>query len=142
MEDDIVWSLQKYRAVNNGCRLTTYIEHKRVLLSNYYVGAEDGEYIEEDANTRIDRIANNIRGFVYDADQSSGYPSDTLTANVSKDTTMREIVTIGDIDKDDFKLNNINLIFGKVNHVDYVTNMMNFPTLQTLADMVRKEKVS
>lgn len=113
-----------------------------VLLSNYYVGAEDGEYIEEDANARIDRIANNIRGFVYDADQSSGYPSDTLTANVSKDTTMREIVTIGDIDKDDFKLNNINLIFGKVNHVDYVTSMMNFPTLQTLADMVRKEKVS
>ena len=70
------------------------------------------------------------------------YPSDTLAANVSKDTTMREIVTIEGIDKDDFKLNNINLIFGKVNHVDYVTSMMNFPTLQTLADMVRKEKVS
>ena len=70
------------------------------------------------------------------------YPTDTLAAKVSKDTIMREIVTIGDIDKDDFKLNNINLIFGKVNHVDYVTSMMNSPTLQTLADMVRQEHAS
>ena len=31
--------------------------------------------------------------------------------------------------KEDFMCYNINLIFGKVNHVDYVTNMMNLPTL-------------
>ena len=78
----------------------------------------------------------------YHNTQASGYPSDTLTANVSKDTTMREVISIGDFDKEMFKLHGINLMFGKVNHVDYVTSMMNFPTLQTLADMIRKEKVS
>ena len=38
-------------------------------------------------------ITNNIRMFVADSDQSSGYPSATLAANVSKDTTMRELLT-------------------------------------------------
>ena len=36
------------------------------------------------------------------------------------------------IEKDEFKLNNINLMFGKVNHVDYVTRMMKFPTLREI----------
>ena len=76
----------------------------------------------------------------YHNTQASGYPSDTLVANVSKDTTMREVISIGDFDKDMFKLHGINLMFGKVNHVDYVTSMMHFPTLRQLAEMIEKDK--
>ena len=64
--------------------------------------------------------------------QASGYPSNTLAANVSKDTTMRELLSVEGIEKEEFKLNNINLMFGKVNHIDYVSRMMKFPTLREL----------
>ena len=37
-----------------------------------------------------------------------------MAANVSKDTTVREIITIGDIPLDVFRLHNIDLFFGKV----------------------------
>ena len=38
------------------------------------------------------------------------------------------------------KLHVINLMFGKVNHVDYATSMMHFPTVGQLADMIEKDE--
>ena len=73
--------------------------------------------------------------------QVSGYPSDTQAGNVSKDTTIREIVEVGEIDKEDFKLQNINLMFGVVNNVEYCSTMFNFPTLADLKDKI-KNKIS
>lgn len=55
-----------------------------------------------------------------------------MAANISKDTTTKEIKTIGDIDVDTFKHKNINFMFGKVNHVDYVTTMFQAPTLEKM----------
>ena len=45
---------------------------------------------------------------------------------------MRELLSVEGIEKEEFKLNNINLMFGKVNHIDYVSRMMKFPTLREL----------
>ena len=63
-------------------------------------------------------------------------PSDTRVANVSSSTTMREVLSIGNIPVQEFKLNNLNLMYGKVNHLDYLHNMMNFPTLLQLRDKI------
>ena len=75
---------------------------------------------------------------VGDIDQTSGYPSDGQACNVSKDTTVREIISIGDINKKDFKLNNINFMYGKVNHSTYMINMCKFPTFRQLGKKVKE----
>jgi len=66
----------------------------------------------------------------------SSYPSDTMAANVSKDTTVKELVSIDGIDKEVFRLQNINLFFGNVNSVEYATTMYNLPTLVELEEMI------
>ena len=68
--------------------------------------------------------------------QVSGYPSNGQLANVSKDTTIRELLEIEGIDKEEFKKQNINLFFGAVNHVEYCTEMFNFPTVYGVDDYV------
>ena len=72
--------------------------------------------------------------------QVSGYPSDTQAGNVSKDTTVREIIDIKGIEKEDFKLQNINLMFGIVNNVEYCSTMFNFPTLVELKEKIKNNR--
>ena len=66
----------------------------------------------------------------------SSYPSDTMAANVSKDTTVKELINIDGVDKEVFRLQNINLFFGNVNSVEYATTMYNLPTLVELEEMI------
>ena len=62
----------------------------------------------------------------------SAYPSSIFAANVSKDTTARELLSIDGVNSEDSKLSNINILFGKVNQVTYMSDMCNYPTLETL----------
>jgi len=78
----------------------------------------------------------NIRLFVYDADAVSSYPSNIMAANVSKDTTHRELLDIEGIDRDTFMKQNINLIYGPTNAVEYCYNMFNFPKPTELLEMI------
>jgi len=71
--------------------------------------------------------------------QVSGYPSDTQAANVSKDTTTRELLSVEGIDKDTFKNNNIDLLFGVTNNVTYCEEMMNFPSLVDLPCLIKEK---
>lgn len=79
-----------------------------------------------------------IRLAVADADQVSGYPSNGQIANVSKDTTSKELLSVEGIEKDEFKKQNINLFFGAVNHIEYCSTMYNFPTIYNI-DKYMKE---
>ena len=72
-------------------------------------------------------MRSNIRGISADTDCTSSYPSDIIVANVSKETTKREIITIEGIDESVFRLQNINCLGGSVNAVQYCTTMFNFP---------------
>jgi len=72
--------------------------------------------------------------------QVSGYPSDTRAANVSKDTTESELLSVGNVPLDTFKAQNINLMFGVVNNIEYCQEMFNFPDLYTLNNLY-KEKI-
>lgn len=73
---------------------------------------------------------------VSDMDAVSSYPSDILAANVSKDTTSTEILDIKGIDKEVFRLQNINYLFGCVNAIDYCVQMYNYPTLDELLSKI------
>lgn len=66
-------------------------------------------------------------------EQVSGYPNDTLSINLSKDTCLRELLDIEGIKEEDYKLQNINTVFGKVNSIEYCVCMFNFPTLKELS---------
>jgi len=72
----------------------------------------------------------------YDFDQKSGYPSDSVAANLSKSTTRKELIDVVGIDKQVFKKNNINLLFGPINSPQYANEMLNAPTLHEVYENV------
>lgn len=92
--------------------------------------------IEEDPTMRT-----NIRAYNADSDAISSYPSDMSACNVSKETTVREIITIEGIPEDIFRLQNINLLSGHVNALEYCINMMHFPTLDEALLQFTKEHI-
>lgn len=86
-------------------------------------------YLDISDNVLVDEM---IKRYVFDADCVSSYPSDIMAANVSKDTTARELLSIEGVDAEVSKLLNINILFGKVNQVTYMSDMCNYPTLEIL----------
>lgn len=90
-------------------------------------------YIEGNESRDIDQM---IKEYVFDSDAISSYPSSTLAANLSKDTTVRELIDIENIDFEEVRLNNINLVFGKVNNVAYMTNICKYPILEELEKLI------
>lgn len=79
-------------------------------------------FIEEDSTVRT-----GIRAFVFDSDATAAYPTGTSVANVSKSTTKRELISIEGIEETVFRMNNLNLILGLVNSVEYCTEMFHMP---------------
>lgn len=72
--------------------------------------------------------------------QVSGYPSDGQAANVSKETTTKELLAVEGIPQPVFMAQNINLFFGKVNNVEYCQKMHNAPSLYKLREDVLRYK--
>lgn len=95
-----------------------------------------------DVLKEVSDIVTLVKSYVYDLDQKSGYPSNTMAANVSKDTTHREIVDIEGLAKDLFMLQNINLMFGKANSLEYSQQMFNLPSLFTLVKEIKNEDIA
>ncbi len=73
-----------------------------------------------------------IRAFVYDSDAVSAYPTCTAVANVSKATTYREIIDIVGVEEQVFRFQNINLLQGHVNALEYGRHMFGMPNPQDL----------
>lgn len=82
-------------------------------------------------------ITTNIRLSVYDADQVSGYPSNSQAINISGDTMSKEVLEYIGIDPMVAKLQNINLVFGPINSVEYCNTMFNFPKLYQLSGLIK-----
>lgn len=78
--------------------------------------------IEEDPN-----MVTNVYAMVADSDAVASYPSDISSCNVSKETTKREVISIEGIEESVFRLQNINLLSGPTNAIDYCVTMFGFP---------------
>lgn len=102
------------------------------ILDNDFIEDSESDAILEDSN-----IDTGIRANILDLDAVSSYPSDTQAANVSKDTTSREIIDIIGIARSDYMLYNIDLFFGNVNAIEYCQNMLNFPSLYRLEHLIK-----
>jgi hypothetical protein len=64
---------------------------------------------------------------VYDSDVTSAYPNAGRASNVSKETTFRELVRIDDVEENVFRMQNLGLIAGPVNSIEYCNVMFNLP---------------
>lgn len=69
-----------------------------------------------------------IFSHVADLDVSASYPNGEIALNTSKETTIREVISIGDVPEEVFRMQNMCLSGGHVNAVDYCVTMMQFPT--------------
>ena len=74
-------------------------------------------------------LLTNIYSYVFDADVASAYPNATRAANVSKDTTHRELIKIQGFVKEVFMRQNINLTYGMTNSLEYCQTMFNMPSM-------------
>lgn len=106
-----------------------------VLLPSYRI-KENGAMLIEGSTVRA-----NTRTLVGDADQVSAYPGDGQAANVSKETTSKEILEIEGIEKDTFMLQNINIIMGPVNALEYGSKMFNLLPLTGINNELRKNNL-
>lgn len=77
-------------------------------------------------------IHTNIRAMVADSDAVSAYPTATCVLNVSKETTERELIEIQGVHEQIFRMENINLMSGPVNAIEYTVTMFNAPKPQEL----------
>lgn len=83
----------------------------------------------------------NIYIGVTDIDQTAAYPSATEGCNVSKETTRRELIRVKNMDPRIVKLNNINLLSGHVNAVDYCVGMFGLPKPKNLLQHYLNDKL-
>lgn len=84
-------------------------------------------------------IHTNIRTHVYDSDEVSAYPTATSVANVSKGTTKRELAKIEGIEEALFRKQNLNLVIGATNSLEYVENMFSFARPKDLLAMFKSD---
>jgi hypothetical protein len=85
------------------------------------------------------RMMPNTRAFVFDLDQVSAYPSNAIVCNISRATTLTEILDVEGVDIDIFKKENLNMFNGVVNNLEYTTNLYNTPTVCELFSMYENE---
>lgn len=71
---------------------------------------------------------------MFDSDAVSSYPSCTQVGNVSKVTTRKEVIKIGDFPDDLFKRQNLGLVFGETNAIEYTVKLFGAPTLMQILD--------
>lgn len=71
-----------------------------------------------------------IRTHSYDSDAVSAYPRCTAVANVSRETTVKELINIVGIDESVFRRHNLNLLQGHVNALEYSCEMHKLPRPQ------------
>lgn len=72
-------------------------------------------------------IQTNLRGMVYDSDAVAAYPTVTDALGTSKANTVRELIAIEGIRRDIFTMQNINLLAGPVNAIEYGMKMFGLP---------------
>lgn len=77
----------------------------------------------------------NLRAQVYDVDVTAAYPTCTEVCNVSKETTNTEIIAIRGIDENVLRLQNINLLAGPINALEYCTSMFKLPKPDKLLEL-------
>lgn len=73
-------------------------------------------------------------------DVKSSYPVGGVTANVSRHTTVRELISIEGVNEHDRRIQGLNLSGGKSNAVEFSHVIYKLPSLRELSDIYDKSK--
>jgi hypothetical protein len=84
-------------------------------------------------------LVTNLRGLVMDVDVTSSYPSCTQVGNVSKETTLCEIISVAGKEEGLFREQNLGLICGSVNALEYCNKMLELPDPAEMLSLVKAE---
>lgn len=85
-------------------------------------------------------LVSNIRGMVMDVDVTSSYPSCTTVGNVSKETTLCEVISIDGIPEELFREQNLAILCGSVNAIEYGTKMFSLPNALEMLGLIKDSK--
>jgi len=98
-----------------------------------------------DPNRMLPRKYSHVKGdifgdskvykFVIDSDQVGAYPSDYRALNISVETCEKELISIGNLEVDEFRLENINLVCSTLNQPRYAMKLSGAKSPQSLFDM-------
>ena len=80
-------------------------------------------------------LRTNIRGHVADLDVSASYPNGQCVFNISKETTVKEIIRIEGVNSYTSRMQSINLSGGLSNSVEFCSYMFKFPKLSELTEL-------
>lgn len=84
-------------------------------------------------------MVTNIRIGQSDLDVSAAYPTNEIVANISKETTRKELISVQGVDEVTKRMNAINFSAGHVNAIEFCTSMLNMPMLDALLDDFNRE---
>ena len=62
-------------------------------------------------------------------DISAAYPSNGMALNMSRETTVRELVSLKNIDEENRRMEGLNLSGGRTNATSVMMNLFNCPSL-------------
>jgi hypothetical protein len=80
----------------------------------------------------------NIRRSVGDLDVSAAYPNNGVCFNISKRTTMAEIIDIEGVDEFTRRMQGLNTLGGATNAVEVCTNLFSMPTMFQMLSAFRQ----
>jgi hypothetical protein len=95
-----------------------------VMLPSHLVADNGLQIIKENPN-----IHSNIRIAVGDLDATASYPTGESVFNISKETTVKELISIEGIDETTKRMGTINLSAGHTNAVEIGTTLFKLPTM-------------
>jgi hypothetical protein len=96
--------------------------------------AENGMELNLNASGKLWRLVSSIFGQVADLDVSAAYPTNEVVANISQETTFRELGSIDGVTEDVRRTQGINLSGGFTNAVEFCVNMFHTPDFIQLLD--------
>ena len=116
---------------------TTELTGLIITLAAHNVADNGHRILAEAPNVRT-----NIRTDVADLDVEGSYPNGQAVFNISKETTVKELIKIEGISDDTSKLQCINLSGGQTNAMEFCQLTMGFPSLFEMLEEYDKQHVS
>lgn len=105
------------------------------MLASHQIEDNGLRIIEEEPDTPT-----NLRIAVADLDVEGAYPNNEVVLNVSKETTVKELVSVQGLTEEVVRSQTINFCGGKANAVEWCTTMYGMPTLDKLLEQFNQDR--
>ncbi|MBT28816.1 MAG: hypothetical protein CMO01_04065 [Thalassobius sp.] len=142
--DDMHFYLKKHKKV-----ISTTSDDMAESLDKHVVGSNDWivtlpSHLVDDNGLQLLEEAPHIRSMlrvhVADLDVASSYPNTGSFMNMSMETTVRELVGVGDISEYDKRMSGLNLTAARTNAVECSGTFFGFPSMDKVLTEFRRQR--